>query len=325
MANDQKSLETKVGLFVLIGLVIIGAMAVQFGRVGQGLSDTYEITVEFPNASGLVKNADVQLSGARIGVVADAPKAMPGQIGIIPVKLKIRSDIRLPKGSFFMIGKSGLMGDTSVMVGLPTGFDYEKFEPKDDNVIAAGSKVRGTPVTDFNELASQGEKNMKKLGVALDEITDVLSQVRNGALNDENMKNLQSSFANIKTTSDNLAQASTKIDGVIGGALSAVDSAKETFSEAKAAMVTINGAATDVRGVVTDVRGIVKVGQGVLNQAQNGHGAIPMLLGNGQVADDLRAVIYNIRRHGVLFYRDSAPTPVPASAAASSAASRKTR
>ncbi|XHR28134.1 MAG: MlaD family protein [Chthoniobacteraceae bacterium] len=325
MANDQKSLETKVGLFVLIGLVIIGAMAVQFGRVGQGLSDTYEITVEFPNASGLVKNADVQLSGARIGVVADAPKAMPGQIGIIPVKLKIRSDIRLPKGCFFMIGKSGLMGDTSVMVGLPTGFDYEKFEPKDDNVIVAGSKVRGTPVTDFNELASQGEKNMKKLGVALDEMTDVLTQVRTGALNDENMKNLQASFANIKTTSDNLAQASTKIDGVIGGALSAVDSAKETFSEAKAAMVTINGAATDVRGVVTDVRGIVKVGQGVLNQAQNGHGAIPMLLGNGQVADDLRAVIYNIRRHGVLFYRDNAPTPVPATANAAPAASKKSR
>ena len=301
MANDLKSLEVKVGLFVLLGLVIIAAMAIQFGRVGQGLSDTYDITVNFPNASGLVKNADVQLSGARIGVVAEAPKAVAGQIGVIPVKLKIRSDIRLPAGSYFMIGKSGLMGDTSVMVALPTGFNPEQFDPSDESkLIPQGTTVKGTPVTDFNELASQGEKNMRRLGETLDKI-------QNGVLSDANIANLNNSFANIKTISDNVAQVSTKIDAVITGAQSAVDSAKDTFTEAKAAMVTINGAATDVRSVVGDLRGVVKTGQGVLKQAQSGPGALPMLLGDGETADNLRAIIYNIRRHGVLFYRNSAP------------------
>jgi phospholipid/cholesterol/gamma-HCH transport system substrate-binding protein len=307
MANDQKGLEIKVGLFVLIGLVIIAVMAIQFGRVGQGLSDFYTVTVNFPNASGLVKNADVQLSGARIGVVADAPKAVPGQIGVIPVKLRIRSDIRLPKGSFFMIGKSGLMGDTSVMVALPTGFDIEKYDPNDESKLipTKDAVLKGTPVTDFNDLASQGEKNMRKLG-------DTLDKIQNGVLSDESVANLQASFANIKTTSENIAQASTKIGPVITGAESAVNTAKETFTEAKAAMVTINGAATDVRGVVTDIRGMVKVGQGVLKQTQNGDGAIPMLLRDPQVANDLRSLIFNVRRHGVLFYRDSASQASPA-------------
>ncbi|MDD5350061.1 MAG: MlaD family protein [Chthoniobacteraceae bacterium] len=313
MANEQKGLEIKVGLFVFIGLAIIAAMAVQFGRVGQGLSDTYDLTVLFPNASGLVKGADVQLSGARIGIVADAPKAIPGQIGVIPVKLKIRSDILLPAKSYFMIGKSGLLGDTSVSIGLPTGFDPKKFDPKNqESIIKPGSEVDGTQGVDFNDLASKGDKNMEKLAENLDELKATLEKVRTGILSDENMANLKDSFASLKTTTDNIAKASTKIDSVVTGAQSTVDTAKETFVEAKQAIVTINNAANDIHGVIADARGAVTTGQNLMKAAQNGQGTLPMLLGNREVADNLRAILSNIRRHGVLFYRDSTPAPAPA-------------
>jgi len=312
MVNAQKRLEIKVGLFVFIGLVIIAGMAVEFGRVGQGLSDTYNITVQFPNASGLVKSADVQLSGARIGVVAEAPQAMPGQIATIPVKLKIRKDILLPKGCFFLIGKSGLLGDTSVMVGLPTGFDPDKFNPNDkDSVIGPDAVVKGTQGTDFNELANKGDKNMEKLGATLDELKATLEKIKTGILNDENITNLKDSFASIKTTTDNIAQASTKIDSVVTGAQSTVDSAKGTFAEAQKAIATINSAATDVHAVIADARGAVATSQKILKEAQSGQGTLPMLLGNREVADNLRAILFNIRSHGILFYRDSAATATP--------------
>jgi hypothetical protein len=38
---------------------------------------------------------------------------------------------------------------------------------------------------------------------------------------------------------------------------------------------------------------------------------VPLLLTNQAVADDLRALISNLRRHGVLFYRDSAAKLAP--------------
>jgi ABC-type transporter Mla subunit MlaD len=326
MANEQKKLEIKVGLFVFIGLAIIAAMAVQFGRVGQGLSDTYNITVQFPNASGLVKSADVQLSGARIGIVAEAPQAMPGQIATIPVKLKIRKDILLPKNSFFLIGKSGLLGDTSVMVGLPTGFDPDKFNPNDKNtVIQPDTVVKGTQGTDFNDLASKGDKNMEKLGATLDELKATLERIQTGILSDENMTNLKDSFASLKTTTDNIAQASSKIDSVVVGAQSTVDSAKGTFTEAKAAIVTINNAANEIHDVIKDAHSAVTTGQNLMKSAQNGQGTLPMLLGNREVADNLRAILSNIRSHGILFYRDSAPaaaTTMPASIAAPAKAKR---
>jgi ABC-type transporter Mla subunit MlaD len=319
MANEQKGLEIKVGVFVFIGLAVIAAMAIQFGRVGQGLSKFYTLTVAFPNASGLVKNADVQLGGARIGVVAEEPKVVPGQIGHIPVKLNIREEIELPRGSYFVIGSSGLLGDKSVVVGLPTGFDASKFDSKDSaQTIPHGSIVEGTQLADINDLTNKGDKNMEKLADALDELKGTLQKVQSGMLNDENMSNLKSTFDSLKTSTDNIAKASTKIDGIVTSAQSAVDSAKDTFAEAKQTMGTINDAAADVRAVVADARGVVKTSQSVLKAAQNGQGTLPMLLGDRETADNLSALIANIRRHGLLFYRDSVPEPPlkPASAPA---------
>ena len=71
MNNDEKNLEIKVGIFVFIGLIAIAIMAVQFGRLGQGLAKYYPLKVEFPNASGLLKNSDVQLAGAIVRLLED--------------------------------------------------------------------------------------------------------------------------------------------------------------------------------------------------------------------------------------------------------------
>jgi len=322
MANDQKGLELKVGLFVFIGLVLIAVMAVQFGRVGQGLSEFYTLTVKFPNANGIIKNADVQLAGAKIGIVAADPQAVAGQIGYVSVKMQIRKDIKLPVGSYFQINSSGMMGDKFVEITPSGKFKYDTSNPKDDRplfdpakpemVIGPDDKLAGYQVPGLSDLTSKGDKNMEKLGATLDELKETLEKIQSGVLNDQNMGNLKDSFASLKTTTDNIAKASTKIDSIVTGAQSAVDSAKDTFTEAKQAITTINTAAVDVRAAIGDVRGVVQSGQSVLKSAQNGKGTLPMLLGNSEVSENLRALIANIRKHGILFYRDSAPQPAPA-------------
>jgi phospholipid/cholesterol/gamma-HCH transport system substrate-binding protein len=44
----------------------------------------------------------------------------------------------------------------------------------------------------------------------------------------------------------------------------------------------------------------------VMDEATRGKGMLATLLTNQQLANDLEALISNLRRHGVLFYRDSA-------------------
>jgi len=44
----------------------------------------------------------------------------------------------------------------------------------------------------------------------------------------------------------------------------------------------------------------------LMRDAKSGNGMLATLLSNQEVANDLKALISNLRDHGVLFYRDSA-------------------
>lgn len=317
MNNDEKKLELKVGFFVLIGLVAIAIMAVQFGRLGQGLAKFYPLKVEFPNASGLLKNSDIQLAGAIVGHVGGKPAITAGRIGSVTVDLFIREDIKIPRGSTFQISSSGMMGDKYVEIVLPEGFADEKFNPGDPKQIyAEGETIHGIKVGGFDELAKKGEIAMEKLAENLDAMKLAIAKLQDNFLSDENLENVRGSFASIKTASDNFADASKGINDVVVGAKEAVGTARQAMDSAKGTMESIDLAAgdirkaiTDARGAITDTREAIQSVRVVLESAQSGPGAIPMLLGNSEVAENLRALISNLRKHGVLFYRDSTEKP----------------
>ncbi len=63
--SSEKVTQTRVGFFMLLGLVAICAMVVYFGRFGDGLTKFYSLRIEYPNASGLFAGADVLLAGAK--------------------------------------------------------------------------------------------------------------------------------------------------------------------------------------------------------------------------------------------------------------------
>src|SRR6476660_1490585 len=106
--NPYRALELKVGIFVAIGLAMIGGFVLKFGRLGEGFKIYYDLTVRFKDACGLLKGSDVVLSGAKIGRVSGGPGVWHGGGGVA-VPLRIYEDGKLPKGSQFTVGSSGLL------------------------------------------------------------------------------------------------------------------------------------------------------------------------------------------------------------------------
>jgi phospholipid/cholesterol/gamma-HCH transport system substrate-binding protein len=100
MNRHERGLEFKVGVFVFLGLAMLGALVVQFGRLGEGFKTYYALTIRFNDASGLLKGSDVLLAGARIGKVADGPRLVHEGTGIA-VPLKIYDYIKIPEGAKF--------------------------------------------------------------------------------------------------------------------------------------------------------------------------------------------------------------------------------
>jgi phospholipid/cholesterol/gamma-HCH transport system substrate-binding protein len=271
MNRHERGLEFKVGVFVFVGLAMLGALVVQFGRLGEGFKAYYNLTVRFNDASGLLKGTDVLLAGARIGKVAGAPRLVREGSGIA-VPLKIYDHIKIPEGTKFTVGSSGLLGDRFVNVTVPPG------QPK--GYLPPNAYVNGARETGIDDITREG-------GALLTDVRGTVQKLNQETLSSENMQNLKASMEHLNQATTALAESSKKLDGVIEKAGSTMTSAKE--------------AADNLQNAINDTRKILRT-------ATQGNGLVATLLNNQQLANDLHALISNLRAHGVLFYRDSGAT-----------------
>src|SRR5271156_1543487 len=108
--KQSANLETKVGIFLMLGIGLICTLIIIFGEVPDLFKPTYALTVEFPDASGLLKGSDVYLAGATIGKVTSDPKYIP-DTQEVEVHLKIDQSVQIRQDASYMIGDSGLLGD----------------------------------------------------------------------------------------------------------------------------------------------------------------------------------------------------------------------
>ncbi len=68
---EQKRLETKVGLFVFIGLALLAVLLIQFSKGTSLFHGTYELRLHASNVGGLQQRAKVLLAGVQVGSVSD--------------------------------------------------------------------------------------------------------------------------------------------------------------------------------------------------------------------------------------------------------------
>lgn len=276
MNRHERGLEFKVGIFVFVGLAMVGALLVQFGRLGEGFKTYYALTVRFTDASGLLKGSDVLLAGARIGKVAGGPRLVREGAGVA-VPLKIYDYVKVPEGAKFTVGSSGLLGDRFVDVRPPPG------EPK--AYLPPNAYIDGTRETGISDLTKQGGALVTDLRGTVQKIDTTMDRLNQDTLSQQNMENLKASMEHLNQATSSLAESSKKLDGVI-------DQADSTMASAKKAADGLQNAIADMRAV--------------LRSATQGKGLVATLLNNQQLADDLHALITNLRTHGVLFYRDTA-------------------
>ena len=276
MDRHERGLEFKVGVFVFVGLAMLGALVVQFGRLGEGLKTYYGLTVRFNDASGLLKGSDVLLAGAKIGKVSGGPRMVREGQGV-DVPLKIYDYIKVPEGSKFTVGSSGLLGDRFVNVTMPPG------QPK--AFLAPNTYISGARETGIDDLTREGGALVNDLRGTVQKIDTTVDRLNQDTLSSANMENLKSSMAHLNEATGALAESSKKLDGVIEKADSTMESAKK--------------AADNLQNAIADARKVIR-------SATEGKGLFAALLTNQELANDLRALVSNLRAHGILFYRDSA-------------------
>ncbi len=140
----KASLETVVGIFVLIGILCLAYLSIKLGKMEILGGDNYVVQARFDSVSGLKEGASVEIAGVEVGrvdrIVLD-PKS-----DLARVSLRIRSGVKLTDDVIASVRTRGIIGDKFVNLS-PGG--SEKY-------LASGGTIRNTEsAVDLEELISQ--------------------------------------------------------------------------------------------------------------------------------------------------------------------------
>lgn len=332
MPQREQRIELLVGLFVFLGLVLLGGLITQFGRFGERLGKVYTITVEFRDASGVIKGSDVRLGGAKIGEVVEAPE-LEGT-GKVNVVMSIREDTpQLPKDSIFQITSLSILGDKAIVVTPPpTELGTPDFI-KNGDVLAGGGPsgleaLQGDAeliAHDARILMGNARTTLLKIDAALDDIrsvagrlTETVEQLNNGVLSDENVENLSVTLASIRGSAENIERASQDIGPVMAEAKAtivkvgeAASEAQVTFTKANTRIDQLGPAFEEVPEVMSSLSDTAKSFAQTADKAgeavdgiTEGEGLLGTLAYDKEVKTDAATFVKNLKRYGILGYRD---------------------
>ncbi len=138
------SVETAVGIFVIIGIVCVGYLTIKLGKMELLGENHYPVRARFQSVSGLKPGAAVEMAGVQIGQV-DAISLDHERL-VAEVKMKIRNEITLTDDVIASVKTSGLIGDKYIKMS-PGGSDV---------VLEAGDMIIETEsAVDLEELISK--------------------------------------------------------------------------------------------------------------------------------------------------------------------------
>jgi phospholipid/cholesterol/gamma-HCH transport system substrate-binding protein len=116
----KASIETAVGLFVLIGIMCVGYLTVKLGKMEILGKDYYSIDAQFDSVTGLKVGANVEMAGVPIGKVEAI--ALDSERQVARVRLKIQSSVVLTDDTIASVKTAGMIGDKYIKLS-PGGSD----------------------------------------------------------------------------------------------------------------------------------------------------------------------------------------------------------
>jgi phospholipid/cholesterol/gamma-HCH transport system substrate-binding protein len=262
-----------VGILATVALILglLGALWLARG----GLYPGYPLFVKFTWGAGLRQGQPVLLSGVTVGNV-DNVVLRPD--GMLIVRLRIRRNFQVPRGSTAAVEPSGFFGDqlVSLRPGAPTP---TYFAPGDTVPTGRGTPSVGEVLTRLDTLAAHFNV---LAGAFTRELVD-----RKG------LEDLHRSVVEANRMFDQLSRVTaeqsaelTRTQGALRRAAGAVDSAKIDST-----LRSLRDAAASVRTFVTDLRATSVRLDSLIAKASSGPGTVGRALNDPALYADLQSAI----------------------------------
>jgi phospholipid/cholesterol/gamma-HCH transport system substrate-binding protein len=323
MTESSQRNQIIAGIFVLLGLVFVCGLVLEFGPLQHRMRKPYTVFADFSDAQSIIAGSPVRRAGAQIGKVAGAPQLRADLQGV-RVPLEIYPEFQLPKTSTLRVVSIGLMGDCAIDVTTPDVATSETLVDGDiiSGVATADFSSSATRITDealvvmkdlrggiatLNQTLGRfnagvlSETNLTGFSDALKNLNQALEKLNTGVLSDANTKDLSDAIAGLKSASTAISAAATTADGALTKGASAM-------AKMDKAMDHLGPSIKGIEGATTAFRSAANVLQELLKEVRYGPGLMHSLLSDARVRDNFVRLLANLRRSGIIFYKDKEPS-----------------
>jgi phospholipid/cholesterol/gamma-HCH transport system substrate-binding protein len=127
---NYKTSEVVVGLFVLVGIICLGYLAIKLGKL-EVLGDSgYTLYADFPTVAGLKRGDPVEIAGVKVGRV----EALGLAEDRARLSLRLEDGVKVQEDAIASVRARGLIGDKFVLIS-PGG---------SDKIVPPGGRIRET-------------------------------------------------------------------------------------------------------------------------------------------------------------------------------------
>ena len=194
---SRTTTEMKVGIFVILGLLILIYMTATVGKWSLGRDKGYLVTVKLDSASGLIKDSPVKVLGVTKGMVEE----LKIEKNKAKVYMRLPGELKLPEDSLVYVRSEGLLGEKYI--------EIKPGSPDKPAITHMGELLQGAPPADLDELFSE----LSEVAKGIRNLTQTITQpIKTAEGTKEKKTALQSILSNLNETSKSLRNLAKRIE-----------------------------------------------------------------------------------------------------------------
>jgi len=271
--------EVRVGLFVLLGMVVVMTIIFMLGSEGKLFERRYTLYTKFKDISGLRVGAPVQLAGLGVGMVDEIhfSKSLEEKEIIIALGLNRNFKDRIRADSVATINTQGLLGDKFVFLSVGT-----ETQP----VLEDKEFIKSEETTPIFALAEKAGKILDDIGAASKSIRGMLTSVEG-----EKGGDLKGILQSLRTTLDRVKTGPGLAHALIYDpkgkqVIASLNNALNAFSD-----VAEGPEGKQAKGMIANLRVASADLKEILGGIRRGEGTLGKLVRDPELYDALRTLL----------------------------------
>jgi phospholipid/cholesterol/gamma-HCH transport system substrate-binding protein len=284
-------LETKVGLFVLTGLVLLAVLAILFSKGTAFYQRTFTLRLKSSNVSGIKAGANVLVAGVPVGRASSVELNPDGRT--VTIHLRIFQQYKIYDDARFEIEASGFLGDQIIAVypGANAG-----------RLLQNGDEVRCRTPFNVQEAVSHAMEILSNIGQATTNLNAAVTDVRRYALTPHTLTNLAGAVDRLARLAEDAGGTMSNLSSLVAANRQPITSAVSNLNVFSGQLSPVASRAHDLlsnnaAAITVAIRNIETAsGQltNLLHELQAGRGPAGRLMQDEEMAGNISTVARNL-------------------------------